>query len=333
MAFTRNTATNLLPTMFGLFMEIGGTSNRVISTISNAGGSVSVTTIERMKRALSDDARRHAIALLKSPHPQVIVFDNVNLYLRKAQQRLMNSNEMIHATNAAVISLPNVHPLAFHLPMKLANRGKRNHATGEDVIPTAADDEHMLSSFEGVVVQLIATYCPGSELWIDKEEMLKQGDLTIPRDRPLPVSKTDTRPLGLFDVNEGSKRGIITMLERLQEVSTLGKGEWSGTTRIIAGDWLTSSNLRAARRDRTDDINGMERLEYAEEISQLFHFALNAAHMILRLHFGNAVLDPGSLARHKGLLNRTWDAAKPNYADGKALIRHSLTARILYSLM
>ena len=77
----------------------------------------------------------------------------------------------------------------------------------------------------------------------------------------------------------------------------------------------------------------MERLEYVEDLSQLFHFALNASHMLMRLHFRNSILDPGSLAKHKGLLNRTWDATKPNYADGKALVRHSLIARILYSLM
>lgn len=53
----------------------------------------------------------------------------------------------------------------------------------------------------------------------------------------------------------------------------------------------------------------------------------------MRIHFGNATTDPGSLAKHKGLLDRTWDANKPNYADAKALIRHSLVSRILYTAM
>ncbi|KAF7371990.1 hypothetical protein MVEN_00057100 [Mycena venus] len=82
-----------------------------------------------------------------------------------------------------------------------------------------------------------------------------------------------------------------------------------------------------------DDINDMKHLTYVEELSALWHFALNATHMTMRLHFGNLVLDPGSLARHKGLLNRTWDAEKLNYADAKALIRHSLIDQILYEVM
>jgi hypothetical protein len=40
---------------------------------------------------------------------------------------------------------------------------------------------------------------------------------------------------------------------------------------------------------------------------------------IMRLHFGDSVLDLGSPAKHKGLLNRIWDAEKPNYADAKVL--------------
>ncbi|KAJ7910712.1 hypothetical protein B0H13DRAFT_2329013 [Mycena leptocephala] len=72
---------------------------------------------------------------------------------------------------------------------------------------------------------------------------------------------------------------------------------------IFVGDWLTSNNLRAARRDRTDDINATERLEYADELSAPWHIALQATHMIMRTHYGQAVEDPGSLAAHKGLLN------------------------------
>jgi hypothetical protein len=118
----------------------------------------------------------------------------------------------------------------------------------------------------------------------------------------------------------GGLRSIIKMLKALQEVSGLDETEWAAKARIIVGDWLTSNNIRGARKDRMDDINAMERLDYVDELSALWHFALNATHMIMRLHFGDSVLDPGSLAKQKGLLNRTWDAEKPNYADAKALI-------------
>ncbi|KAI0063040.1 hypothetical protein BV25DRAFT_1765596, partial [Artomyces pyxidatus] len=333
MAFTRNSATNLLPLLLGLFIEIGGTGARTIATFSNAGVCVSVTTIERLKKILSDDAKQYAISLMQSTGRWYIIFDNINIYLRKFQQRLFNKNSMIHATNAVVISLPDAPPEAEDLASKLENRGKRVQATGADITPSQDDEEKMFGSFEGLVAQLLLSYSPGSRSWTERAAMLQWAEGRMSVDRPLPVKKTDTRPLGVFDVNEGLKWGIVNMLKALQEFSGLTEDGWAGKLRIIAGDWLTSSFLRSAIRERSDDINPMERLEYAEDLSQLFHFALNATHKLMRVHFGHSMTDPGSLAKHKGLFNQTWDAAKPNYADGKALVRHSLIAHILYTLM
>ncbi|KAJ7714683.1 hypothetical protein B0H14DRAFT_3901740 [Mycena olivaceomarginata] len=315
MAFTRNTGTNVFPMILGLFLEIGGTGSRILSTLSNAGACVSITTIERLKKVLSEDAVAHAVALMQGPGIFYIIFDNINIFLRKSQQRLFNKNSMIHATNAAVISIPDADPAAEDLEAKQKRRGKRAAATGEDIIPTDEDEEKIVrpSWARHDPHPRVLSRKQGVE---NRDAILKAAEAFMALDRPLPVEKTDGRPLGLFD-----------------EISGLSESEWAARARIIVGDWLTSNNLRGARRDRMDDINSMERLDYVEELSALWHFALNATHMIMRLHFGDSVLDPGSLAKHKGLLNRTWDAEKPNYADAKALIRHSLISRILYEVI
>ncbi|PPQ79975.1 hypothetical protein CVT24_003795 [Panaeolus cyanescens] len=293
MIFTRNSYSNLFPMLFGLFLEVGGSGSRVLSTLGMAGACVSKTTIERLKGILSADARRYAVMLMKSPTPYYLIFDNINIYLRKHQQRAFNKNDMIHATNAVAIALKNVPDDVHDLQAKLRNRGKRIHAKGSDITPTVDDQVKIKGAFEGLVAQLLLAYCPGSCSWSDRDVMLKNALDKMPSDRPLPVQKTDTRPLGVFNINEGSKHGIIKMIKELQVTSGLSEEEWASKSRIIAGDWLTTANFRSARRDRTNDID----------------------------------------AKHKGLLHRTWNAAKPNYADGKALIRHSLIARILYSLM
>jgi hypothetical protein len=134
-------------------------------------------------------------------------------------------------------------------------------------------------------------------------------------------------------VNKWSKKGVVKFLQQAQKRSTVPQTLWSSIWRIFVGYWLSSNNLRAARRDRSDDINAMERLESVQEVSAPFHFALQASHMIMRTHYGHAVEDPASLVAHKGLLNRKWDANKPNYAAAKSLIRHSLIARILHCVM
>ena len=50
----------------------------------------------------------------------------------------------------------------------------------------------------------------------------------------------------------------MKVLEAIKDRSTLTWEKWSGNMRLILGDWLTSSNLRVARRDHADDVNTME---------------------------------------------------------------------------
>ncbi|KAF6742246.1 hypothetical protein DFP72DRAFT_860773 [Ephemerocybe angulata] len=133
-----------------------------------------------------------------------------------------------------------------------------------------------------LIVEFIIRYTPGSERWKGRAEMLEKVREDMPRDRPIPVEKTDTRPFGVFDANEGSKKGIIELLDLIRSRTTMSPEEWAGKVRVLLGDWLTSNNFRHARSDRKDDVSPMERLEYGEEVSQLFHFALQATQMIIR---------------------------------------------------
>ncbi|KAJ7367060.1 hypothetical protein DFH08DRAFT_797902 [Mycena albidolilacea] len=288
MAFTRNTGTNLFPLILGLFLEIGGTSSRILNTLSNAGACVSVTTIEHLKKILSEDAVAYAVSLMQSSDMFYIIFDNINIFLRKSQQRLFNKNSMIHATNTTVIALPDAVPVAADFDAKQKARGKCAAATGRDILPTDNDEEKMCLTFVGLVMTLILAYCPGSKDLEHHDALLAAAEAFMSFDRPLPPKKTDSRPLGLFDVNEGSKKGIIQMLKALQEIGGLPEAEWAAKARIIIGDWLTSNNIRGAHKDRMDDINPVEHLNYIDELSALWHFALNATHMIMCLHFGNS---------------------------------------------
>ncbi|KAJ7112391.1 hypothetical protein C8R43DRAFT_903646, partial [Mycena crocata] len=334
LAFVRNRATNVLPLLLGLFFKISGTSSRVVQMLSNAGVCVSSQTVERLKEIITKDAIHLAVELITSGQVFFTIFDNINIFLRKSQQRLSNSNDMINATNCAIIGINDIEPFTeADLAEQLALRGERAKATSADILPTPEDDEIVGKSFVALIAEMIVAFTPGNSRWTDRKDIAAAVAEMMPEDRPLPPTQSDARPFGLFDVNEGSKKGVVKVLESVQVRSTLSQRVWSSIWRIFVGDWLTSNNLRAARRDRTDDVDAMERLEYAQELSAPFHFALQATHMIMRTHYGHAVEDPASLAAHKGLLNRKWDVNKPNYAAAKSLIRHSLIARILHCVM
>ncbi|KAF6754456.1 hypothetical protein DFP72DRAFT_371232 [Ephemerocybe angulata] len=336
MSFARNRATNALPLLSGLFFKIEGTSSRASQLLSNLGLCVSVKTVERVKEVVSKNCVESARSLMLSGDMFATVFDNINLYLRKYQQRLTNQHSMIHATNCAIIRIDEAGvniPEAIDVKAKLDRRGKRMRAKFTDILPTKEDDEHLRKACISLITEFILRYTPGSEKWEGRAEMLKKVREGMPQDRPIPAKKTETRPFGVFDANEGSKKGIIELLDLIRLRATMEPEEWAGKVRVLSGDWLTSANFRHARRDRRDDVTPMERLEYGEEVSQLFHFALQATQMIMRTHFGTAIDDPLSLSSHKGLLGRVWDHNAPNYAAAKSLIRHSLIARILHITM
>ncbi|KAJ7195376.1 hypothetical protein GGX14DRAFT_575693 [Mycena pura] len=333
LAFVRNRATNLLPLLLCLFFKISGTSTRVIRMLSNIGVCVSGRTAEPLKQRISDDAIRLGVALVHSGRMWMTIFDNINIFLRKSQQRLTNRNSMIHATNVAFFALDGIDLAAENLKSKLDLRGERRHATVEDILPTNDDDTHMEQSFIALIAEILILYCPGNGEWKDRQETLAAIEGMMPTDRPLEPKKTDVRPFGVFDVNEGSKKGVIDVIDAIRERSEMSKTDWASKARIIQGDWLTANNFRNGRRIRKDDVNSFERMEYGDELSALFHHALQASHMIMKVHYGHAIRDPMSLAAHKGMLNRTWDVNKPNYAASKSLIRHSLIARVLHCVM
>ena len=104
-AFVRNRTTNILALALGLFFKINGTSERVLVLLSNLGLSISSSSIERLKLQISKDAVQLAIDLITGPSLFYIIFDNINLYLRKFQERITNRHSMIHATNVAVGSI------------------------------------------------------------------------------------------------------------------------------------------------------------------------------------------------------------------------------------
>ncbi|KAJ6599467.1 hypothetical protein B0H10DRAFT_2323100 [Mycena sp. CBHHK59/15] len=314
LAFVRNRATNILPLILGLFFKISGTSSRVVLMLSNAGVCVSSRTVERLKVRITEDAIQLAVQLITSGRVFFTIFDNINIFLRKSQQRLSNTNDMINATNCAVVGVEDVEPFTeADLAEQLALRGRRANTSPTDILPTPTDDEIVGKTFVALISEMIVAFTPGNSGWTDWKNIVEAVADMMPKDCPLPSTASDARPFGLLDMNEGSKKGVVKFLQQAQERSTLPQKIWSAIWRIF--------------------IDAMERLEYVQELSAPFHFALQASHMLMRTHYGHAVKDPGSLAAHKGLLNRKWDVPKPNYAAAKSLIRHSLIARILHCVM
>ncbi|KAJ7199822.1 hypothetical protein GGX14DRAFT_661229, partial [Mycena pura] len=335
LAFIRNRSTNLLPLLLGLFFVINGSSTRTINLLNNIGLSVSVRTVERLKLQISQTAVDLAIELLTSGRLYVIIYDNINIYLRKWEQRLINRNQMLNITNSAVIAIDEEGldtEQAVNLDAWKALRGARKDASfASDIRPSKDDQAFIRRAFCWQIADILVSHTPGHLKWKDRPAMLDAVANSMPEDRPLQAKKTDARPFGVFDVNEGTKKGQAELDEQMRLRARQSEESWISRLRFRMGDWLTSNLIRLLKRDRADEPDSLDRMDFLKEQSALWHFALQATHMIMKAHYGEeGELDPTSLAWHKSQLHRVWDPSKPNYAAAKSLIRHSLIARLLH---
>ncbi|KZT36483.1 hypothetical protein SISSUDRAFT_1130344 [Sistotremastrum suecicum HHB10207 ss-3] len=328
--FACNRATNYFGLLFGLFLNIEGTSVRVITCLNRLGLSVSTTTIDTLRTRLSGDALAKARETAQGDHPWLAVIDNLNIFTRKSQQRLHNQHELLNITNCSLIKFPpSFRWEAFDVPKLLSLRGGRKRFQFTSLLMTVEHERFLKDAMIGMICDKLCQHWPGSDKWLGRQRMKDSIKQILPSKRPLPVHKTETFPMGVFDVNEGSKKGLIEVLQQIQERSGLSKEEMASRVRPIAGDLLTILNLVRARNERADDVSEFERLSYTFEVSQPFHMGMNAMVGIIRTHFGDSNVNPASLSSHKELLNRKWDPKKPNYADAKSLVEHSLVARLL----
>jgi hypothetical protein len=334
--YTCNRANNALQSALGIVLSIEGTSQRIIKSFRAMGMSISPSAIDEIRIRLSEDAIESAKSLITSPRPWIFVFDNINIYLRKFSQRIGNLNTMLNLTNTAVVELPAEIPIsAFDVDDFKARRGKRVEQVTSDLEFTPEEQKWMRRAMEAMVAQILVDHCPGREKWPAKRALKEAIKALMPKERPLEPRKTVAYPFGAMDINEGSKQGVIEVIVELARRACTTGAEIAKSVRIIAGDFLTVRNLRSCKADREDDISDFHCLSFAAELSQLFHYSLNAYITLIKVYLGadNAMINASSLSRHKEHLRRSFDVNKAPYAETRDLVQTSLYARVVDCVM
>ncbi|KAJ7063912.1 hypothetical protein C8F01DRAFT_1250181 [Mycena amicta] len=168
LAFTRNRATNVLPLILGLFFQISGTSSRVVTMLSNTGICVSNSAVEHLKMRITEDAMQLAVALITSGQVFFTIFDNINVFLRKFQHRISNTNDMINATTSPSW------PLTVLIHLRRRQIWRSNWLSVEVVCASAS-----------------VVFTPGNGGWKNRGDIAEVVAAMMPEDRPLPLDKSD----------------------------------------------------------------------------------------------------------------------------------------------
>jgi hypothetical protein len=85
----------------------------------------------------------------------------------------------------------------------------------------------MSKAFTCIIAKMLVRYTPESKSWKEYSQILDKVKKMMPSDQPLKVKRTDARPFGVFNINEGLKKGIVKVMEGICEQSTLSEDEWS----------------------------------------------------------------------------------------------------------
>ncbi|KAG0316903.1 hypothetical protein BG000_004689, partial [Podila horticola] len=145
-----NKQANFLQGVFGLYFYSQGASKSLISVIQKAGLCNSFDWImEGLDHMSNAHMAKIQSIVLDKKQPFMVVYDNINIALRRYNQRIMNQDSFENGTTATVI-------LTSEMPNVERTQDPTRHLRASDLHPTAAQDSHLRDTYRyhlGMVLQ------------------------------------------------------------------------------------------------------------------------------------------------------------------------------------
>ncbi|TFY51470.1 hypothetical protein EVJ58_g10547 [Rhodofomes roseus] len=157
-------------------------------------------------------------------------------------------------------------------------------------------------------------------------------------DRKIPVHMTEVFPLPTMEIDESTIVGNAEVTKSMFSAVGLDMASdtFTRTVKLIAGDQLSISRLRALTRNRAGHDSFANSYLWAVVIPGIFHYKMAATHGFMEVHYGRNTSpgNPGSLAFHNNLLDRKPIVltSLPSFRESRDLIFVSLYARVLRCL-
>ncbi|KAH9162462.1 hypothetical protein EDB89DRAFT_2152512 [Lactarius sanguifluus] len=322
--------------VMGLYLYSTGATRQQISVINHLGLSVSyAANLLTSKLATSSNTgpgvyrHKHCLGTLEALSESmrkvtckvaasglyVLVYDNINMVWKVAEQILGHTNSMENGTCATIVSLfwASVEDLrATELERRF---GSAPELKVSDIVLTK--DEYTLhrKCLIHTVLQIA-----------DLQAMEPHSGFRID------VHKSEIHPLPAMNINEASTMGNAEVVDAVMEELNM----------LVARDQLSIMRLRAILAARAGNEGGASSLRWALFIPGLFHCKIATTNGFLQTHFGHTnhdLKDPASLASHNTLLGHLLQrkpiilSSLPPFRTCRDLIFVSLYARVLHCLL
>ncbi|KAG8691920.1 hypothetical protein FRC08_010053 [Ceratobasidium sp. 394] len=294
----------------------------------------SKTAIGPLKN-LSIECVKAIRALVQQCTPIGLVFDNINMTYKRAEQVLGRTDTQENGTCATVFELFDPSPEALDYTAMKAAFLSAGPLKPADMLHTK--DEHSFHRQLMIHNVLWIILRNGGDFFDQFQPLLEESQ---PKSEHLiPVHESKHYSLPAMDLDESSIKGVITVMDTMYDELGVDKTSAAFQTRnhLTGGDQKSLANMRAARDSRSGNDNPEDSFDNLVLILGLFHMAIAAVVAFLLTHFGNSaagIHNPGSLAYHNSLIERKpiTLSSLPPFKTSRALIDVSLFARILHCL-
>ncbi|KAE8219205.1 hypothetical protein CF319_g7060 [Tilletia indica] len=314
-------------------------------------------------RALGVKAMEKAVDMMRqTERVTVLLFDNVDIYLRVHQNRVTSATNLVNLTSRTLLQLPESFKSSAVTESKLAVLQRERDLKMDELVS------------DGAFLKESAMLFLGRELLRAVEQRGKEGlkrtndTLRLLREFVEDCRKTHARdeieaapwliaPMTLIEENEGSLEGTLAVLEDsaislgvLEEneaddtsnikmdiddalsdipaVRTFSRTATlpAGAKMIVAGDLKTHRNVQAGLKARSEQERVDDRLDFYHSVPAPWHLLLNWVWTIFKTYFSiEKVGYVCSLERLRDALRRGKSALKedePSFNEAWALIKH-----------
>ena len=209
-------------------------------------------TVQRSLRSLTEHATQQARSFVTtSERLWGTVYDNINLTLRKASQRLDSMTQQINATTLAVFSLPKRFTSSKYDPALSPDQrqkmmGARQHMSYNDIVLTEDKHTQVAEAFKHAIRSILLAHTPGKMQKRRKTKLLRKHMCKKkPKIRVLEHEKTQFYPLPALNEEEASVSGTIRVVQSIYtNLLALSEVVVPQKIRLLVGDWLSIRNLR-----------------------------------------------------------------------------------------
>ncbi|KAF8602550.1 hypothetical protein BDV93DRAFT_443842 [Ceratobasidium sp. AG-I] len=351
-----NRMNNKFQTLSSLFLYASGVTRQGVSVISSYGNSISYTKLiarppatrnpasgdaslvaKKLRRTgtlfnLSQACRELTQSIAKA-HPVGIIYDNINLTFRVAEQRLGRADTFESGTCATVFKLFKASPEDMQVSDLITSFKNAPGLTLGDLQLLPEEASLHQRCLIHTLLDIIVTH--GGSLF-EKYQGLLSSQLPVSQyKRELHIDAI--HPLPTMDIEEGTVKGNIEICANIFkelgfDTSNL---EFQKMVWLLAGDQQTIARLRAIAKNRMGHEAGYESFEWLTQVIGLFHLKMAQTKGVLETHLGrtNSSRNPTCLAFQNTLIHRKPIPSPAPFYLARDLIRVSLYARVLDCLL